>query len=280
MILQVTGRVSFSDSTASRLTFTTQAAYQFPLTSVAAIPAAARKVPWNRRRSSTDTQWVEVSSFATYACTLTELTTDETANIQRLVDDTWRDTNTSFGADATGLRHKTIKIHRVYDIANDALERPYLEALEQSLNNFALPEEIVSKPIQTQHVQHGYDQLRHGEVLLFHGAAVDRIDRILQEGFQLRHSARGLYGHPAVYLAESAQKADQYTDGQAVRRTRQLAMLVVRVALGHTELYENQAPGVDYDTIVGGSTSRFREFVKTKAEQICPKYIICYDRES
>ena len=131
-----------------------------------------RKVPWNRRRSSTDIQsdlqWlhVQVNSFATYACTLTELTSDETANIQRLVDDTWRDTNTSFGADATGLRHKTIKIHRVYDIANDALERPYLEALEQSLNNFALPEELVSKPIKTQHVQHGHDQLRHGEVLL------------------------------------------------------------------------------------------------------------------
>ena len=187
-----------------------------------------RKVPWNRRRSSTDIQsdlqWlhVQVNSFATYACTLTELTSDETANIQRLVDDTWRDTNTSFGADATGLRHKTIKIHRVFNIANDTLEQEYLKALDHSLTNFILPEELVSKPIQTQNVPNFDGLLRHGEVLLFYGAAVDRIDCILQEGFQLLH--------PAVYLAESAQKADQYTDGQDARRTQQLAMLVVRVA--------------------------------------------------
>ena len=201
-----------------------------------------------------------------------DVTPDETTNIQRLVDDTWRDTNTSFGADATGLRHKTIKIHRVYNIANDTLEQEYLEALDQSLNNFILPEELMNKPITTQNVPNFDGLLRHGEVLLFYGATVDRIDCILQEGFQLLQ--------PAVYLAESAQKADQYTDGQNGRRTQQLAMLVVRVALGHTELFENKAPGVDYDTIVGGSTSGFREFVKTKAEQICPKYIICYDRES
>ena len=76
-----------------------------------------------------------------------------------------------------------------------------------------------------------------------------------------------------------AQKADQYTD-KTGRRSTDLYMLVVRVALGRTEMYEKKKSGEDYDTIVGGTNNLFREFVKTDTAQLYPEFVVNYDRLS
>ena len=78
-------------------------------------------------------------------------------------------------------------------------------------------------------------------------------------------------------MSEHAQKADQYTDSRK-RRSTDLYMFIVRVALGKTELYESKIAGQNYDTIVGGTTKLFREFVKTDTTQIYPEFLIHYDR--
>ena len=55
-------------------------------------------------------------------------------------------------------------------------------------------------------------------------------------------------------------------------------MVLVRVALGKRELYENKKSGEDYVTIVGGTKKLFREFVKTDTVQIYREFLIHYDR--
>ena len=68
------------------------------------------------------------------------------------------------------------------------------------------------------------------------------------------------------------------TPDKAKRRSTDLYMFLVRVALGKTELYDNKKSGEDYDTIVGGTNKLFREFVKTDTAQIYPEFLIHYDR--
>ena len=117
-----------------------------------------------------------------------------------------------------------------------------------------------------------------GECFLFHGTGGSQAVGIIKEGFNIKYAKRGLYGHPGIYLSEYAQKADQYADKDTWPRYEDLYMLVVRVALGKTEMYEKQKPNVQYDTIVGGEKALFREFVKVRTAQLYPQYLICYDR--
>ena len=119
-------------------------------------------------------------------------------------------------------------------------------------------------------------RLLEGEAFLFHGTDKIAIDSIVKKGFNLRYCKGGQFGHPGIYLSEHAQKADQYTD-KTGRRSTDLYMLVVRVALGRTEMYEKKKSGEDYDTIVGGRNNLFREFVKTDTAQLYPEFVVNYD---
>ena len=115
--------------------------------------------------------------------------------------------------------------------------------------------------------------LLKGEAFLFHGTDRIAIDSIVQEGFHLRYCERGAFGNPGIYLSEHAQKADQYTNKTGLRSTK-LYMLVVRVALGRTEMHEKKKSGKIYDTIVGGTKNLFREFVKTDTAQLYPEFVV------
>ena len=50
------------------------------------------------------------------------------------------------------------------------------------------------------------------EIYLFHGTDVDKADRIITEGFSVDREQPGVYGK-GVYMAESAEKADQHAGG-------------------------------------------------------------------
>ena len=167
-----------------------------------------------------------------------------------------------------------------------------------SISRYALPQKLKDSPIATDSVKPAiHDELEatnewddaetsraldrlhllEGEAFLFHGTDRIAINSIVQKGFNLHYCKGGMFGHPGIYLSEHAQKADQYTDKNE-RRSTDLYMLVVRVALGRTEMYEKKKSGEDYDTIVGGTNNLFREFVKTDTAQLYPEFVVHYDR--
>ena len=105
------------------------------------------------------------------------------------------------------------------------------------------------------------------------------INDIVRNGFNIHKAARGLYGHPGVYLAESSQKADQYADKMKTRRNENLSMLIIRTSLGLTVKYNPVGYNLRrVDTVVGGERKRFREFVKRNPAQMYPEFLVIYDR--
>ena len=149
-----------------------------------------------------------------------------------------------------------------------------------------------------------------GEAYLFHGTRLRNVNSIIESGFDLDQCKSGLYGR-GIYLAESSQKADQYTDNPLHRRSTFLPMFVVRTSLGKVGVYKNKLKtkpsrgditntastssnivGPDTDqsvnahapdtnhTIMAGENKRFREFVKREAAQCYPEFLIIYDRET
>ena len=148
-------------------------------------------------------------------------------------------------------------------------------ACSSSLNEMELlsSEEPLLEP---QHVTFKF--LNRSEVFLFHGTRLENAREIIENGFDVSRSKRGLYGHPAIYLAESSQKADQYTDDMTNRRVRNLGMFLVRTTLGKTRMFGAETDDSPCDTIIGGSNKRFREFLKNKNNQVYPEFLIIYDR--
>ena len=216
----------------------------------------------------------------------------------------WKDSLTGVGADAVGLSHSGLKINRVTSIHNESLFQRYETAFNHTSKRYYLPDHVYYQPIETERIlRENYTDfklssinvscpnsladsftdikhLRRGETLLFHGTTKSNAIRIATKGFKLSKSQRGQYGHPAIYLAESSQKADQYADPRQERSSsaQTLCLLVVRVALGRTEMFEAKKEGKKYDTIVGGSRARFREFVVTDPTHLYPQFLIEYTR--
>ena len=231
-----------------------------------------------------------------YCCVVKDEDTIE--YISRLVKLQWNQNLSGVGQDARGLQHTAVKVRSVYVILNHRLLRRYQKTLCDVTKRHSLPSELKNRPIATGAIRPSVElmtslpagqtasatsqqlsyALETGETFLFHGTGKLQIDCIIRDGFNIKYAKRGLYGHPGIYFSEHAQKADQYTDGGQTRRDTDLYMLVVRVALGKTEMYEKQKPNVQYDTIVGGEKALFREFVKVRTAQLYPQYLICYDR--
>ena len=131
-----------------------------------------------------------------------------------------------------------------------------------------------------------------GEAYLFHGTLLENAVSIVDNGFDVGKSEGGLYGK-GIYLAESSQKADQYTDDLNDRRPDFLTMFLVRTSLGRVERYrpKGNPPELRRDktslmienfrgvnTLVGGSNKRFREFIKNTADDCYPQFLIVYNR--
>ena len=138
-----------------------------------------------------------------------------------------------------------------------------------------------------------------GEAYLFHGTLLKNVMSIVETGFDTNKSQDGLYGK-GVYLAESSQKADQYSDEENSRRSDFLTMFVVRTSLGRVAMFkrenknlQNQAPptfergttslaidsgGGGGNTIVGGEHKRFREFLKNTSADCYPQFLVVYNR--
>ena len=76
-------------------------------------------------------------------------------------------------------------------------------------------------------------------------------------------------------LADTWQKADQYTDTQGTRTNEGLTMFLVRLALGWT--VQQEFSHLDCDTVVGGRGNLFQEFVYKKDENLFPELLIDCD---
>ena len=120
------------------------------------------------------------------------------------------------------------------------------------------------------------------EIFLFHGTKEENIKRIINDGFQLEKAGVGLLYGQGVYLSDSCQKADQYCDTTYRRRKEDLAMLVVRTALGRVGLFDSSKTfdflSKSFDTIIAGQGKRFCEIVKYDVTQLYPAYVIIYSR--
>ena len=209
--------------------------------------------------------------------------------VSMLVTESWRDRTTSAGKDAKGLSHQELSITKICRIRNDELWRKYESAHAQTLPRYSIPHDLETRPIITTSVDTPpmkcgvanslIKPLDKGEVHLFHGTQLENINDILSLGFNIHKSARGLYGHPGIYLAESSQKADQYGDDIRGRRWDNLSMFLVRTSLGDTRIFQYNENTLDQcDTVVGGRFKRFREFVKKDASQTYPEFLIIYER--
>lgn len=153
-----------------------------------------------------------------------------------LISHTWR-YNKRLGKDSQGLNHKAISIKHVFRVHNDQLWNIYSKSFSQQLptdNNIpndtsyngdliisGLTSHLEDNPILTKTVpafidminynNHKYPfPLKDSEVHLFHGTKRKNVKGIVRNGFDLSKAKRGLYGK-ALYLAESSEKADQYT---------------------------------------------------------------------
>ena len=139
-----------------------------------------------------------------------------------------------------------------------------------------------------------------GEAYLFHGTRLKNTVSIIDNGFDLDQSKHGMFGR-GIYLAESSQKADQYTDDPLNRRSEFLTMFVVRTSLGKVGVYKRPAadtsrqtstnqpvntvlPPPRFDngthTIVAGEHKRFREFLKADSTHCYPEFLVIYNRVS
>ena len=88
---------------------------------------------------------------------------------------------------------------------------------------------------------------------------------------------RNPYG-TGIYLAESSQKADQYSDEETNRVENCLAMFVVRTRMGKVAHCHKNNKQAGVDTIIGGKGKRFREFVVTDVKNVYPEFLVIYDR--
>ena len=140
--------------------------------------------------------------------------------IERLVQLTWDHDHVGHGRDAKNLVHKTIKVTKVEQIENAGLYKKYERQRKDfceliAKKNFPkVSSDDAESDIRTS--MPGIRQLDSqlipeiNEHFLFHGAKMDFIDAILQQGIDFRLAKAGLFGRGA-YFCESTTKADQYT---------------------------------------------------------------------
>lgn len=93
--------------------------------------------------------------------------------------------------------------------ADRRMERRFLK-LQEVTGNTKEDEFIITESFDTTILKSEPRDPTVNEMYLFHGTRSANVEGIIREGFNLSKARPGLYGK-AVYLAESAEKADQYT---------------------------------------------------------------------
>ncbi|ESO06900.1 hypothetical protein HELRODRAFT_191235 [Helobdella robusta] len=169
--------------------------------------------------------------------------------ISLMVDSTWRSDVVGIGKDAYNLKHKNIKIEKIYAVENVYQYKRYMT----KINEFCLQnhDKISGLSQQTQtlitrNITDDTSMLLHeiNECYLFHGMNKNRVQAIIDQGFDFRlGNSKSLFGQ-GIYFAESATKADQYADDKSKRAApgEVLSMFVSRVFLGRLHNCEQPYP--------------------------------------
>ena len=140
--------------------------------------------------------------------------------IARLVQLTWNRKIVGYGVDAKNLGHKTINVTKVEQIESAGLYKKY-EHQRKSFCERAV-KKTFPKVVRDQGEEDIVTSLHRiglldsqlipeiNEHFLFHGAKMESIDAILNQGIDFRLANAGLFGKGA-YFCEMSTKADQYT---------------------------------------------------------------------
>ncbi|XP_013404384.1 uncharacterized protein LOC106169468 [Lingula anatina] len=223
--------------------------------------------------------------------------------VTELVQGTWQSKKTGRGRDTRNLEHTFIVVKRVEAIKNEGLLERYkttkrqhrLRQTQGRLKPYYYVDPTMKKPMTVETESPVLDTLNEdiNEQYLFHGTKSANIPSICAMGPDFRIARKGMFGR-AIYLSESATKADQYADEMDGRRTEDLQILICRVLLGNAYYCEEQqtlrrSPCVcgekicrdhheTFDSVIGDTRKLFREFLLFTADQCYPEYIVTYDR--
>ena len=119
----------------------------------------------------------------------------------------------------------SLKIKQVFEVENKNLLNQYTNKKDNVMTQInEWPNELVKNPILTKKIfNRGNSQSKQEnyldqnldyptEVYLFHGTKLRYVPSIIEHGFDLTRAIPGP-NTPAIYMAESSEKADQYTTG-------------------------------------------------------------------
>ena len=172
----------------------------------------------------------------------------------------------------------------IYKITNRSLLKPYKQKLTQ-MPTISLPN--IPYPIRATTYAYDYDSFmdidKQKEVFLFHGSKHNNVEGIVKTGLLIKKAGPGLYGR-AIYLADSCQKADQYSDTPNYRiyeDTYVLSMLLVRTTLG-ANCKAREWHKTKCHSKIGGKAitnrMKFYEFMFQDSKQLYVEYIVRYTR--
>ena len=233
---------------------------------------------FNEENSPTDNNSLNESLSESRSVTFEDETFKEKRFIEGLLKHTW-----IYGTNWGPIKqdYNSLKVTKIQKIKSPWLWQRYQNTVE-SMSVMKLP--TLPYTIRTTTFKKNYQDImdldRAKEVILFHGTKVANIDSISQNGFSMEHAKNGgIYGK-SLYFTDCCQKADQYTDKSG---NSELAMFIVRVALGRVRLYsKNNENNESYDSVVGGkavkNTMPFYEFMLTNEKQCYPEYVVYYER--
>lgn len=231
--------------------------------------------------------------------------------INQLVQNTWEPAKVGHGRDARGLsdlNFTSLKIRKIERIENLNLFEQYCHHRQQIFHR-AGEGQVLETLADLPGVKNGcsnieknldriwkkrlYEEVNEG--YFFHGTKKGRVQGLMKQGVDPRMAQGGAVFGPAVYMAESSTKADQYTDEREERQTTGLQMFLIRACLGKICLMNDvkklrRPPCCEgclddscdhdnrYDSVVGEGQYIFREFLVYDSHQVYPEYVISYDR--
>mmetsp|Transcript_28734 Transcript_28734/g.82195 ORF Transcript_28734/g.82195 Transcript_28734/m.82195 type:complete len:487 (-) Transcript_28734:57-1517(-) len=231
---------------------------------------------------------------------LQDVTRDEQAAVQSLLDSTFRKITTRDRRTEIPERLKLVQVQRIencnlwkkyasgrYAIRN---KRPHKCTSASTFGGEVLTMQSLPKENQKSTTP------RINEVYLWHGTSPAGAMGISKDGFSLRYSGTktgSMYGN-GVYFAECSSKSDEYATDDVDGIYRGLyCLLLCRVCLG--ELLHLQVGGEAthsliktamedqaYDSVLGdrkASVGTYREFVIYQEDQVYPEYLVLYKRE-
>lgn len=222
------------------------------------------------------------------------------AQVQRLLDGTFRAVRTRDRSGAVPSRLRLLKCHRV---ENSEMWARFLKAKAKlssnRANGIASITELGDGTVGTVRTQEHLDEQVTGhldtsvnEHYLWHGTTPEGAIGISTDGFKMAFagSNAGTYFGRGCYFAECASKSDEYARAGDSILAGVYALLLCRVVCG--SLFRITTPdqaAIDvalatgkYDSVLGdreASVGTYREFVIYEEDLIYPEYVILYERK-